>query len=265
MKGQIGLVLLLLLGIYSLSEYFPHSNVIRGQDSLNQCYSTGPTCLLNLCVGMLKDGFYQYCGNCTTYLSCISEQAHYMQCPNYTVWDDGRKRCGSTSSTCRECYIYGSTTTEVSSTQGPTTIEPTTEVSTFQEPTTQGLTSQEPTTQEPPTQGLTSQEPTTQVSTTQEPTTQEPTTQVQTSDISTAVPTTSEAITEHLTTEVLSSKVPSSEMFTTDELMTSKSTTTSCKLLPLLMCILKILHPQSMHSIEGICCPTETWHRNAAR
>ena len=78
--------------------------------SYQLCNSTGPTCLQALCAGVLVDGYYQYCGNCSTFLQCVNESTSYLQCPPYHHWDDSLRHCVLNTNTCVECHIPGEPT-----------------------------------------------------------------------------------------------------------------------------------------------------------
>ncbi|KAL3886807.1 hypothetical protein ACJMK2_026776 [Sinanodonta woodiana] len=60
--------------------------------------STSTNCE-DTCVGK-ADGNYQYCPDCHHYMICIDEYEYIMPCPSSLVWDDHKKMCYWTSSTC---------------------------------------------------------------------------------------------------------------------------------------------------------------------
>ena len=69
----------------------------------DMCGMTGADCIQN-CRGQ-DDGLYQFCGNCTSYISCNLEKTTYLHCtiPG-TFWDNDVKGCLPVSNTCYHCY-----------------------------------------------------------------------------------------------------------------------------------------------------------------
>ena len=67
---------------------------------MEECYIILTGECVDDCTG-LEDGDYQSCSGCHVYVSCSNG---FMQsdrpCPGNLVWDDHKKRCEWTSSTC---------------------------------------------------------------------------------------------------------------------------------------------------------------------
>ncbi|ELU16624.1 hypothetical protein CAPTEDRAFT_191928 [Capitella teleta] len=70
----------------------------------DKCESTGINCLLN-CDGIVENGQFQFCGNCSTFLVCEHSVTYYGHCPGDLRWDQTAQRCSEESETCEECYI----------------------------------------------------------------------------------------------------------------------------------------------------------------
>jgi hypothetical protein len=83
------------------------ANEVEGLEGLDAgngaapCPWTGPRCIDD-CRGR-PNGFYQWCLSCNTVAYCSSERIYFLSCPPGTVWDDNRKQCNQTSTTCY-CY-----------------------------------------------------------------------------------------------------------------------------------------------------------------
>ncbi|KAK6172155.1 hypothetical protein SNE40_015881 [Patella caerulea] len=59
---------------------------------------THSACLQN-CTG-IPNGNYQYCGGCTTYLTCSNGGVYVQPCPDTLRWDQTVRGCVAPSSTC---------------------------------------------------------------------------------------------------------------------------------------------------------------------
>ncbi|KAK3591080.1 hypothetical protein CHS0354_005477 [Potamilus streckersoni] len=88
-------------------------------------YSASSVCV-DSCSGK-SDGNYQYCPDCQKYVACSNGYKYIMPCPANLVWDDTKRRCEWTSSTCT-ASIPTRTTTSVRRTTP--NIQPTTDSST---------------------------------------------------------------------------------------------------------------------------------------
>jgi len=73
--------------------------ILAVSDVLHSKRTTGPRCAKS-CRGRRR-GKYQSCTSCRKYMVCRSQRLHKMtRCHGRRVWDDVRKRCRSSSSTC---------------------------------------------------------------------------------------------------------------------------------------------------------------------
>ena len=68
-----------------------------------QCSSTGTVCI-NQC-NSTDVGTKQWCGACDWYIRCTMGATYYMQCTSPNLYDDARKACYASSSTCTQCFI----------------------------------------------------------------------------------------------------------------------------------------------------------------
>ncbi|XP_046337517.2 uncharacterized protein LOC124119147 [Haliotis rufescens] len=73
-------------------------------DTLKRCEMTSTTCPPDPCVSScngLANGDYQSCSGCNVYASCNGGFIiDNRPCPATLVWDDSRKACDTSSTTC---------------------------------------------------------------------------------------------------------------------------------------------------------------------
>lgn len=100
-------------------------------DDIKRCARTSATCQEQVGSGCgcvtscdsMEDGEYQSCDSCQVYVICTNGQRNEGNCPQYTLWDNDRKKCLYFSSTCGpQCQESTKAPTDVPST--PTSTAP---------------------------------------------------------------------------------------------------------------------------------------------
>lgn len=93
------------------------------------CQETGPLCR-DWC-SFFDNRNLQWCGSCSTYISCFYGSLSYNQCAPGNVWDSLLGYCNHTSTTCTECVHSGRTPVDSPTPWYETTSSGSTETSSY--------------------------------------------------------------------------------------------------------------------------------------